>query len=597
MQHKGTIRIETERLILRRFEKDDVEAMFRNWASDEKVTEFLRWKAHESISVSKEILNIWLEGYQNDNFYQWAIELKEVHEPIGTISVVDMDDRTEKVHIGYCILLHTIASFRAGRVPEYFYPWYWQLAHNRYCSFLKKKKYGAEQIEKWEEAIYEEMEFFEEDEISRLNLTISRLSREQRELVIRYYLKNETISQIAKEMGLAEGTVKRRLFDTRAELRNGVNDMTKRIGMSAYAPATLTLSGGGTMPDHWNRIGLMEKQIFVACMSEAKTIAEIADEIGVAPVYFEKKLDWLLKIGFLVERGKGKYITDFIIIPESVFRDHFYAKDELLKDIGKELTDILYASEKDIRAMDFYGNDMPYDYLLWELYCFACWGLNVHMWECYCEQYQGNFPTRKKRDWELDGRVQFADETVDYSKPYRQVSWSNIHNHFAVGGYKLVEYGNHFQAPPFPNRDFHINHANIRTIMKIFENANGTLDEHEQMQAAELMEKGFIEKRGGGLYLTLPVMHYNVRNQIVSYLKQVTAPLAEKYMKKLVEMTDAMILPHIRGDLMAEYANRYMETAFFTVNSVFYYAMHEGKTLAIPEDYNRSAAAMVLYYR
>ncbi len=103
MQHKGTVRIETERLILRRFERDDLEAMFRNWASDEKVTEFLRWKAHENISVSKEILDIWLGDYQNDNFYQWAIELKEIQEPIGTISVVDMDERTEKVHIGYCI--------------------------------------------------------------------------------------------------------------------------------------------------------------------------------------------------------------------------------------------------------------------------------------------------------------------------------------------------------------------------------------------------------------------------------------------------------------------------------------------------------------
>ncbi len=506
-------------------------------------------------------------------------------------SNADAEDLTQD------ILLHTIASIRAGKIPEYFYPWYWQLAHNRYCSFLKKKKYGAEQIEEWEEAIYEEMEFFEEDEISRLNLTISRLSREQRELVIRYYLKNETVAQIAKVMGLAEGTVKRRLFDTRAEIKNGVNDMTKRIGMSAYAPAELTLSGGGTMPDHWNRIGLMEKQIFVACMSEAKTISEIADEIGVAPVYFEDKLDWLLKNGFLAERGKGKYITDFIIIPESIFHDHFYAKDELLKDIGKELTDILYASEKDIRAMDFYGNDMPYDYLLWELYYFACFALKDNMDECYRNQYKGDFPTRKKRDWELDGRVQFADETVDYSKPYRQVSWSNIHNHFAVGGYKMVEYGNHFQHKPFPNRDFYINRSNIRTVMKIFENSDVALDEHEQMQAAELMEKGCLEKRGEGLYLTMPVMHYKVYGQIVLYLKEALAPLAEKYTKLLIELTDKIILPHVRGDLMSDYANRYMQGTFFALNSVLYYAMYEGKTLAIPEDYNRSAAATVLYYR
>lgn len=31
MNHKGTVTLETERLILQRFTMDDVEAMFRNW--------------------------------------------------------------------------------------------------------------------------------------------------------------------------------------------------------------------------------------------------------------------------------------------------------------------------------------------------------------------------------------------------------------------------------------------------------------------------------------------------------------------------------------------------------------------------------------
>ena len=34
MVHKGTKEIETERLILRPFNKDDAEAMFKNWESD-----------------------------------------------------------------------------------------------------------------------------------------------------------------------------------------------------------------------------------------------------------------------------------------------------------------------------------------------------------------------------------------------------------------------------------------------------------------------------------------------------------------------------------------------------------------------------------
>lgn len=41
MNHKGTMTIETERLILRRFEISDVEAIFRNWECDAEVTKYL----------------------------------------------------------------------------------------------------------------------------------------------------------------------------------------------------------------------------------------------------------------------------------------------------------------------------------------------------------------------------------------------------------------------------------------------------------------------------------------------------------------------------------------------------------------------------
>lgn len=103
MEHKGTLVIETERLRLRPFKIDDIEPSFNNWTSDEKVTEFLTWPAHKDKSVTKKVLEDWIARYKEKDFYQWAIELKEIAEVIGTISVVDMDEKTETVHIGYAI--------------------------------------------------------------------------------------------------------------------------------------------------------------------------------------------------------------------------------------------------------------------------------------------------------------------------------------------------------------------------------------------------------------------------------------------------------------------------------------------------------------
>ncbi|NLK99763.1 MAG: N-acetyltransferase, partial [Clostridiales bacterium] len=49
MKDKGTKTIETERLILRRFTKEDICSVYRNWTSDELVTEYLRWPTHKDI--------------------------------------------------------------------------------------------------------------------------------------------------------------------------------------------------------------------------------------------------------------------------------------------------------------------------------------------------------------------------------------------------------------------------------------------------------------------------------------------------------------------------------------------------------------------
>ncbi|MCI8441109.1 MAG: GNAT family N-acetyltransferase [Provencibacterium sp.] len=103
MTHRGTVLLETERLILRRFVAEDAPAMFRNWAGSEEVTKFLRWPAHSSPDVTQGVLRDWISSYAREDFYQWAIVPKKLGEPIGTISVVEMDEKIEKLHIGYCI--------------------------------------------------------------------------------------------------------------------------------------------------------------------------------------------------------------------------------------------------------------------------------------------------------------------------------------------------------------------------------------------------------------------------------------------------------------------------------------------------------------
>lgn len=100
--HKGTVQLETPRLILRRAKIEDAEAMFRNWANDPEVTKYLTWPPHSDIAVTKQLLTSWVDSYEREDYYQWMIVHKQIAEPIGSIMVSTLG-RAQSAHVGYCI--------------------------------------------------------------------------------------------------------------------------------------------------------------------------------------------------------------------------------------------------------------------------------------------------------------------------------------------------------------------------------------------------------------------------------------------------------------------------------------------------------------
>ena len=103
MNHLGTVRIETERLILRKFVLSDAQDMFSNVTSDPKVNPFLTWELHESVSSTEKLLIDWSERYNNPARYCWAIELRESGEVIGNISAPTIRERTQTAEVTYCL--------------------------------------------------------------------------------------------------------------------------------------------------------------------------------------------------------------------------------------------------------------------------------------------------------------------------------------------------------------------------------------------------------------------------------------------------------------------------------------------------------------
>lgn len=97
MNHKGTCLLETKRLILRKFKEEDAEKIVEGYRNQK---EFLYYANKEKISLKdeKRIIKEIIKKYENNNYYNFAICLKEDETLIGSINL-KVDDSTLKLFL------------------------------------------------------------------------------------------------------------------------------------------------------------------------------------------------------------------------------------------------------------------------------------------------------------------------------------------------------------------------------------------------------------------------------------------------------------------------------------------------------------------
>jgi len=89
LKHKGTVTLETDRLILRRFKKDDLKQIYHNCWSDPDVWKWSSYEPMDSIDDVFTLNNIftdfWFAKYDKLDHYDWAMQLKSSGEVIGRL--------------------------------------------------------------------------------------------------------------------------------------------------------------------------------------------------------------------------------------------------------------------------------------------------------------------------------------------------------------------------------------------------------------------------------------------------------------------------------------------------------------------------------
>ncbi|MBQ8511710.1 MAG: sigma-70 family RNA polymerase sigma factor [Clostridia bacterium] len=214
----------------------------------------------------------------------------------------------------------------------------WTAAHNALANYYRdnQKHFIGVPIEDAAELISDgsdiEEDLLRRESEEKLRREIAYLSSLQRKIVIAYYFENKKQADIAAQLGIPAGTVKWHLFEAKKELKRGM-DMTRHPSDLKFNPIKFNSIGingsAGTKTTGDFFRSPLNQNICYAVRNRAKTISEIADDLGVSPVYVEAEAEYLEEYG-LLNKTKDGYIVNFIISEPTrellVMQDAMYKK-------------------------------------------------------------------------------------------------------------------------------------------------------------------------------------------------------------------------------------------------------------------------------
>ena len=185
----------------------------------------------------------------------------------------------------------------------------WTVAHNALCNYYRSASRNTvgiplEEVGEIPAALPEETD--DAETVDRLKKEIAYLSETQRKIVVAYYIDRKKQEQIAREFGIPVGTVKWHLFEAKKELKRGMEKMREN-GDLKYNPVKFAgygINGSLGEKDLYSMFrSPLVQNICYSVRNTAKTVNEIADDLGVSPVYVSGETGHLAAAGMRYLQG------------------------------------------------------------------------------------------------------------------------------------------------------------------------------------------------------------------------------------------------------------------------------------------------------
>lgn len=244
--------------------------------------------------------------------------------------------------------------------------WLKGVLHRKYYDFLRQKyRRPTVSFDALYEQHWEQMQ--EEDEqLRRLERTeeaeeirgeLARLAGIYREVLVRYYMRGESVGQIARALGIPANTVKSRLHAGREHIRK---DFTmEKYEKQSYEPESLNMGMSGEFGINGEPFNLgvnnsmIMQNLLILAYDKPVTLRELSEALGIAAAYIEPEVNRLVD-GELMKRVGDRVYTDFIICREEDRQAAVGAQQELADRRYREIWEIVEQGLAKLREQDFY---------------------------------------------------------------------------------------------------------------------------------------------------------------------------------------------------------------------------------------------------
>ncbi|MBQ2903666.1 MAG: sigma-70 family RNA polymerase sigma factor [Clostridia bacterium] len=384
------------------------------------------------------------------------------------------------------------------------------------------------------------------EEAKNLRREIAYLSETQRKIVVMHYYDGMKLGEIAEKLSIPHGTVKWHLYEAKNSLKEGI-EMKRTPGTLGINPVKFINMGHsgytGNKGDTSDFLrNSLTQNIAYAAYYSPKTVNEIAEELGVSPIFIEDEVRTLEEYGFMDRLGGGKYRTNIYIteVTDETDRKKQLLNEEYAKILCEEYIPSVFEAVKKLDMSKIYIPDNDLNLLLWAAVILAVGkkSMDAEMWA-----ELGKYSVKRKDggdyaayadvepDFDLsrNNKYRFCGDMTRTNERYSTVAWQvDTYYDNRTGGWR-----DSLQS------DFDSLYEHISGRIK---KDDASLEKYQR-----LYEKGYLVKDGGKDKVAMIVTTYGgdeLMNLIPDPDEKLSKKL-EKYNKEYYELTKDCVADHM----------------------------------------------------